>query len=148
MVIELVSVLFFIWLIIISWILFKTRNHYLQLVSSTKKGKLDEILEEIVQNDKTFASEISTIKKTINHLTDQSQFFIQKTGLVRFNPFEKSGGEQSFVVAFLDKKDTGLVMNFIYTREGLHVYTKKVKEGKALEYSLSDEEKKAIDISH
>ena len=67
--------------------------------------------------------------------------------MVRFNPFERSGGEQSFVLALLNNLNSGLVINFIYTREGLRTYIKKVKAGKGEKYELSEEEKEAIDKS-
>jgi hypothetical protein len=35
----------------------------------------------------------------------------------------------------------------INTREGVRIYVKQVKEGKALEYELSDEEKEAIRLA-
>ena len=47
-------------------------------------------------------------------------------------------------LALLDKEDSGLIINFIYTHEGVRVYTKKVKQGKGEEYQLSEEEQRAI----
>ena len=68
----------------------------------------------------------------------------QKIGLVRFNPFERVGGEQSFVIALLNNLNSGLVINFIYTREGLRTYIKKIREGKGEKYNLSNEEQEAV----
>jgi len=48
----------------------------------------------------------------------------------------------------LNKKNCGLILNFIYTRDGLRVYTKAVKDGKGDKYQLSEEEKKAVETSH
>ena len=69
---------------------------------------------------------------------------IQKIGLLRFNPFKDTGGDQSFVLALLDNNDTGIVISALYSRLGTRWYAKKVAEGKGLEHELSDEEKKAI----
>jgi len=141
-------VLAFIWLIFLSFIVFKLRSHYYNLTSRTKKEKLDEILDLLLNEDKKISNEIALIKSELKKQIELSQLHLQKVGLIRFNPFERMGGEQSFVIAFLDKENSGIILNFIYTRDGLRVYTKKVKKGKGEEYDLSDEEKKAIERSN
>lgn len=139
--------IFFIWLVVLSWIVFKIRKHYYNLITRTKKEHIDGILDELLQQDKNIKSDLEEIKKQVKEETRLSQLHLQKIGLVRFNPFERVGGEQSFVVALLDKENSGIIVNFIYTREGLRAYTKKVKKGKGEEYALSEEEKKAIEKS-
>jgi len=134
----------FLWLLIISIVVFKLKKHYNNLITATKKEKLNEILDILIETDKKQEKEIELLKKNLAGLVVQSQFHIQKIGLVRFNPFERMGGEQSFVVALMDNQDTGITLNFIYTKEGLRVYTKRIKKGKGEEYELSEEEKKAI----
>lgn len=138
----------FAWLIFLSFLVFKLRNHYYNLISKTKKEKLDEILDLLLEEDKKQIGEINLIKSELKRQVEQSELHLQKIGLIRFSPFERIGGDQSFVVAFLDKENNGIILNFIYTREGLRVYTKKVKKGKGDEYDLSDEEKKAIEKSN
>lgn len=134
-----------IWLIILSYLVFKIRNHYYNLISKTRKEKLDEILDSLLDQDKKNFNEIELIKSTLKKQIELSKLNLQKVGLIRFNPFDRAGGEQSFVIAFLDGSDNGIILNFIYTRDGLRVYTKKVKQGKGEEYDLSDEERKAIE---
>lgn len=119
----------------------------MRLTAKTRKERLDEILDQIIENDARFAHEIESVKKQLIHIEQREKFYYHKVGVIRFNPFERVGGEQSFVIAVLDSQNSGLTMNFIYTREGLRVYTKKVKEGKGEQYELSEEEKKAIEES-
>jgi len=137
---------FFVWLVILSFLLIKTRTHYQHLVSGIKKKKLDEILDQIVDNDSKFKKEIESITSQLKKIETNSNYYFQKLGFVRYNPFD-GRGEQSFVLALLNKKNSGVILNFIYTRDGLRVYTKTVKEGKGEKYQLSDEEKKAIELS-
>lgn len=136
-----------IWLIVLSFVVFKLRNHYYNLISKTRKDKLDEILDSLLEQDKKNYNEIEIIKKEFKNQIQLSKLHLHKVGLIRFNPFDRAGGEQSFVIAFLDSEDNGIILNFIYTRDGLRVYTKKVTKGKGEEYDLSDEEKKAIEKS-
>lgn len=147
MIIEAILAIFFLWLIIISWQLYRTKRHYLNLVKRTKKQNLDEILEKILTNDDLFSKEIKRISHDLTNISDRLKLSIQKIGLLRFNPFEREGIGQSFVIALLDDEENGVIINFIQTKDGLRVYPKKVKKGKGIEYDLTDEEKKAIEKS-
>ena len=144
MVIYIIGVIFFIWLVFLTGIVLKTKAHYNNLISKTRKQKIDEILDELLITDKKTKEELEIVKKELREEIKTSTLHIQKVGLVRFNPFERMGGEKSFVISFLNYENSGIVINFIYTRDGLRVYSKKIKDGKGEEYSLSEEEKKAI----
>ncbi len=139
---------FSIWLVFLSYSLFKIRKHYRNLIEKTGKQKIDEILDVILEEGKKTQQEAEAIKKQVIGLLERSKSFYKKTGIVRFNPFGKVSGDQSFVMAMLDESNNGIIINFIYTSEGLRVYTKRVKDGKGVEYQLSDEEEKAIKESN
>jgi len=68
----------------------------------------------------------------------------QKLGLIRFNPFNETGGNNSFSLVLLDGKNNGWVMTGLHTRERTRLYVKPIKNLKS-EYELSDEEKKALE---
>lgn len=140
--------LFFIWLFVLSYFFIKLKNHYSKLVSNTKKETLNQILDVLLENNIKAQKEINLLKQTLKNQIENSKLHFQKLGLVRYNPFEKEGGKQSFVISLLDKENNGLILNFIYTKEGLRVYTKRLKKGKGEEYELSEEELKAIEESY
>ena len=148
MVLYIIGVIFFIWLVFLTGIVLKTKAHYNDLISKTRKQKIDEILDELLMIDKKTRQELEIVKKELREEIKTSTLHIQKVGLIRFNPFERSGGDKSFVISFLDHENSGIVINFIYTRDGLRVYSKKVKSGKGEEYNLSEEEEKAIEKSN
>ena len=75
------------------------------------------------------------------------ELHIQKIGLLRFNPFKDTGGEQSFALALVDAHDTGVVVSALYSRSGTRWYAKKVVLGKGEEYELSEEEQKAVRLA-
>jgi hypothetical protein len=64
---------------------------------------------------------------------------------LRFNPFNDTGGDQSFILALLDGKNAGVVISGLYSWSGTRWYAKKVVDGKGVEHELSKDEKKAID---
>ena len=67
----------------------------------------------------------------------------QRVGLVRYNPFEETGGNQSFALALLDANGDGWVLSSLHARSGTRVYAKSIKGGRA-EAGLSVEETDAI----
>ena len=67
----------------------------------------------------------------------------QRVGIVRFNPFEDTGGNQSFAIALLDAKGDGVVISSLHARGSTRVYAKAVKTGKA-ETAASAEEAQAL----
>lgn len=134
----------FVWLAVASFFIFKTRSHYLRLTKKTKAGTLETALERLLDESKAQKKEIKEIEEAVLHLDKERVKYFQKVGFVRFNPFDRVGGEQSFVVSLLDKEDNGIVLNFLYTREGVRIYAKPVKGGKGTEYELAKEELEAV----
>ena len=109
-----------------------------------KKKKEPENLQEILSQFKDLKENLEKICGELEKLKRESKFSIQKTGVVRFNPFSEIGGNQSFSIALLDGKNNGLVITSLYTREGNRIYAKPIIEGKS-QYLLSKEEKEAME---
>ena len=68
---------------------------------------------------------------------------VQKTGLVRYNPFEDTGGNQSFAVALLDANGDGVVISSLHARQNTRIYAKAITGGRS-ESALSEEEAEAL----
>jgi hypothetical protein len=68
---------------------------------------------------------------------------IQRVGLVRFNPFEDTGGNQSFALALTDAQGNGLVVTSLHSRTGTRVFAKGITAGRA-DAALSAEETEAL----
>jgi Protein of unknown function (DUF4446) len=66
-----------------------------------------------------------------------------RVGLVRFNPFEDTGGNQSFALALLDGRGDGFVVSSLHSRTGTRIYAKAIAKG-ASDAALSDEETTAL----
>ena len=67
----------------------------------------------------------------------------QRVGLVRYNPFEETGGNQSFALALLDAKGDGWVLSSLHARTGTRIYAKTITAGRS-DANLSEEETAAI----
>jgi len=105
-------------------------------------NKVYKRIEELIEGGQV--QDYKEVFARIKKLEDISKIAIQKTGIVRFNPFNDMGGNQSFVIALLDGKDDGFVISSLFIKEGSRVYSKFVKAGKS-EQTLSKEEMEAIE---
>jgi hypothetical protein len=76
-------------------------------------------------------------------LERDTRLSIQRLGLVRYNPFEDTGGNQSFAVALLDANNTGVVVSSLHARHGTRIYAKQVTIGRS-DAALSAEEAEAL----
>jgi hypothetical protein len=74
---------------------------------------------------------------------DQGKRAVQRVGVVRFNPFEDTGGNQSFALALLDSKNDGIVVSSLHSRQNTRLYLKAIVGGRS-ETALSDEEAEAL----
>lgn len=144
MLVPILSALFFAWLIMLSYIVIKLKKHYSNLVQTTGKQSLSEVLDSLLQEEKNNRIHLKQQEIQITRLQTLSLTHYAKVGLVNFHPFGKTGGDQSFVLALLNEKKDGIVLNFIYTHEGVRIYAKIVKMGKGEAYELSVEENEAI----
>ncbi|MBP6882360.1 MAG: DUF4446 family protein [Candidatus Levybacteria bacterium] len=140
-------VLLVIWSIALTIILFRTKSHYDLLVKDTTGADLTTILQAIVKEMQGMKKDIALLKDQCVRIEKEGQFHIQKIGLLRFNPFKDTGGDQSFIISMLDSFDTGIVISGLYSRSGTRWYAKKVEKGTGVEHELSIEEKKAIETA-
>ncbi|HWS48615.1 MAG TPA: DUF4446 family protein [Candidatus Methanoperedens sp.] len=69
---------------------------------------------------------------------------IEKMKLVRFNPFDDVGGDQSFILVLLNKENSGLLLTSLHHRSFSRIYAKAIKNGQGDNITLSKEEKSAI----
>jgi hypothetical protein len=70
---------------------------------------------------------------------------VQGYGVVRYNAFANAGGEQSFSLALVDAKGSGVVVSGLHGRE-MRVYAKPLTQWRAA-HSLSSEEQEALGLA-
>lgn len=142
-----VSGFLLLWNIFLQVIISKIKKKNGLLFSGNKIQNLEEILLGQAKNLKTLDKDIQELYTISNQINNLSFRGLHKTGLVRFNPFKEVGGDQSFAIALLNGKNSGLVISSLYTREGTRIYAKAILAGKSEKYPLTDEEEQAIKIA-
>lgn len=104
---------------------------------------LEAILDAHLDKVYAVASELDELSARSAILEANGRRAIQRIGFVRFNPFEDTGGNQSFALAIVDSGGDGFVVSSLHARQGTRVYAKSVTRGTA-EAALSDEESAAL----
>ena len=117
----------------------KTGHTDVSLVEGTDEGALATLPGQI----QALAERIEGLSERVVRLETQAPGAIQRVGVVRFNPFADTGGDQSFAVALLDGDGSGVVLSALYSRGGVRVYAKPIVGGRS-DYHLSNEERQAI----
>lgn len=142
-------VIFIVIAILIAWNIFLHLrfwkiNKKLKVFFAGKKAvDLEGVLFEEIKRLKKAETDIQQLFKSSTFLQKMAKQSIQKVGVIRFNPFKRTGGDQSFSIALLDSHDNGLVISALYTQEGTRIYSKPVQSGQS-EYPLSKEELNAL----
>lgn len=119
-----------------------------QRVTLLSRGKNGASLEDAIH---TIEKHIGSIKDSLGAAGEKLQEHDKKLagsvrgiGVVRFNPFEDSGGNQSFALALLDETGSGVVISSLFARERASVYSKPITNFIS-KFELTEEEKKAIE---
>ena len=132
-----------VWLAILQVRASRMIRRYQQLVGGVSAGNLEQIMSMHVGRINQHERQIGELNHGLDALDRTLQTAIQRVGLVRFNPFDDVGGDQSFAIALLDQRGNGVVFSSLHHRSETRVYAKPIEGGRS-SYTLSDEEAQAL----
>jgi hypothetical protein len=87
--------------------------------------------------------DVATLTTRTAALEADSRLAFQRMGFVRYNPFDDTGGNQSFAFALIDANGDGVILSSLHARGGTRIYAKPVNGGRP-DGALSDEEAEAL----
>jgi hypothetical protein len=119
---------------------------YRQLVRGTDGGTLHDRLVGSAEQAVKAGERMSRIEAMHEVIDGRTRRSLQHIGLVRFNPFDDTGSDQSFAIALLDDARDGVVISSLHGRANTRVFAKPVSGGGS-GHTLSDEETQAIRIA-
>jgi hypothetical protein len=136
-----------IWNILIQLALRKIQLANREFFKGEKIKNLEEVLLDQAKNLKVLDKDIQELYAISNRINSLAMRGIHKISAIRFNPFKDVGGNQSFSIALLNGKNTGITITALYTKEGTRVYSKAITAGESNAFPLTEEEKKAIETA-
>jgi hypothetical protein len=122
-------------------------GQYQQLMTGTSGGNLEEMLHDHVSQVHKTAARVEAVDRLARQLEKAAYFSLQHLGVVRFNPFQDTGGDQSFAIALVDGHGNGVVLSSLHGRGATRVYAKPLQKWEST-YSMTDEEKQAIALAY
>ncbi|MFN2465949.1 MAG: DUF4446 family protein [Candidatus Dormibacteria bacterium] len=131
------------WLAVTNVRLNRMVRHYRRLGRGVGTDKLEQLLEQVIDRSDLATREVAAVRQELLALAGAVESHLQCVGMVRYNAFEDTGGDQSFALALLDAHGNGAIFNGLYHRNDCKVYAKPVRDWKST-YSMSDEETMAI----
>ncbi len=121
----------------------RMRSRLRRILTDNGTAGLDEILDAQAKRVEQLLTRVDGLNALEQELEASSRLALQKVGIVRFNPFQDSGGDQSFAIALLDQGGSGIVLSSLHGRAETRIFAKQVVNGRST-HSLSDEEQQAI----
>jgi hypothetical protein len=118
-------------------------RHYRMLSTGVDGQPLDQLLQRVLERSELESHTLGRLETDLKALAESAKGHIQRVGVVRYNAFNDTGGDQSFAIAMLDSQGIGALFNGIFHRTECRVYAKPIQDWKST-YSLSDEEEEAI----
>lgn len=134
----------FIWLLGLSIFIWRQNKFLSSLFPKSGERDIRKKFEEIVKAVEDFRGELFTLEKELTAIQSQGLQYVQKVKLLRFNPYDDTGGDQSFTVCLLDNQGSGIVITSLHARSGTRVFGKEIVLGKSSKYQLSKEEEIVI----
>lgn len=118
-------------------------ERYTRLFGTANEGTIKDVLS-------AYATRVQDVGKLglanqgrLSALEKSTRYSLQTVGLVRFNPFVDTGGDQSFALAMADAQGNGIVLSSLHARGLTRIYAKPLVDWDS-PYQLSDEERQAI----
>ncbi len=113
------------------------------LMTGSEGNSLERLLYETLRRVSLMEETLKAHGNHLQQLQSQTDRCIQHVGILRYDAFPDSGGQQSFAIALLDRHGDGIVLSGIHSRQEMRVYAKPIQNGRSI-IGLSDEEQVAI----
>lgn len=134
-----------LWLGILSFLVYRWGNFLKSLFPKSGERDVRKRFEEIVKEVEDFGKDLDKLKVRLESIEKLQLRHIQRVELLRYNPYDETGGDQSFTLALLDEEGNGLVLTSLHARSATRIFAKPVTGGKQSKYQFSEEEQKAIE---
>jgi hypothetical protein len=129
------------------WETFSFRKMKKTFFAGQQAANLEDVILALKDQLKDSQGRQDILEQEIVQIKNNFTFAITRVGLIRFNPFQGSGGNFSFSLALRDSHNSGIIITSMYGREQNRIYTKKVDNGKC-EIQLTEEELQAVTLAN
>lgn len=133
-----------VWLGSLTFFYFRQNKFLISLFPKSGERDIRKKFEEVVESVEGFKNELSALDSKEEATKIAGSQHIQRVALLRFNPYDDTGGDISFAVCFLDNLGSGIVITSLHARSGTRVFGKEIIHGRSKKQELSKEEELVI----
>ena len=134
----------FVWLALLTFFIWRESNFLKSLFPKSEERQIRLKFEEVLASISNFDKKLSALKESLEKIENEGLGHIQRVEFLRYNPYDETGGDQSFTIALLDYKGSGFVLTSLHARSGTRVFAKPILDGKSGKYKLSKEEDEVL----
>ncbi len=131
------------WVAVLQVRFVRLQKQYERMMAGVERGNLEEALNQHVDRVREAQQAVTALQVESKRLDWTLRHTAQWMGVVRFNPFRNTGGDQSFAWALLDGEGNGVVLTSLHARDNTRVYCKPLHNWESI-HSLTEEEIEAI----
>ena len=140
----LLSLAVFIWVTGLTFFIWQQNNFLRSLFPKSGERDIRRKFKEVVKQTFDFKQDLERLQDRLSGNEKLGLKHIQRVELFRYNPYDDTGGDQSFTAALLDDKGNGIVLTSLHARSGTRVFAKPIQDGKSNKYQFSKEEELVI----
>lgn len=133
----------FIWLLILTILIISQRNFLKNLFPKDNSRDIRNKFKEVIEAISGFEKNSQILEDKLTGFKKEGLENFSKLAVLKYNPYDDTGGDQSFSLALLNGKMDGVIITSLHSRAGTRIYLKNVRVGKS-ELELSKEEVKVL----
>jgi len=123
----------------------RLKSRYNNLTTGLSGKNLEKIVQQYIRALEQCDGDMKRMNSEFERIEKETEKFFSKVGIIRFQAFKDTGGDQSFALAVLDKTNDGFLLSSLHGRGFAKIYAKEITSGKSPNYKLTEEEQKALD---
>lgn len=135
--------------IILIYVIYLHHKIY-RLTRGESGASLESIIKKCVDSVSDIEKKNEVISKHALALDTRMSQALRNAQTIRYKAFEAGGSNQSFSIALLNEKGSGVVISSLHARDRISTFAKPIEKYASI-YDLTDEEKSVIHeakISH
>lgn len=136
----------FIWLLILTYLILRQQNFLKGLFPKDSARDIRNKFKEVAEAISGFEKENQILDLRLTGFKKESLENYSKLAVLKYNPYNDTGGDQSFSLALLNGKMDGVLITSLHSRASTRIYLKNIKTGKC-ELELSKEEVKVLKMA-
>jgi hypothetical protein len=130
-------------IIILFWMVIRINRRVSDFTRGNEGVALEEVIKELIKDHEESVIHHNELVKKVSDIHNRVLTSHRGFGMIKFNAYENTGGNQSFSCVLLDENGRGMVLSNLYSRERSNLFAKPIIDFKS-DLELIKEEQQAL----